>query len=186
MANEQFFSFDEALDELRLKEEELKRLVSEGEIRAFREGETMKLRRTDVEALRSELSGGEVVDLGDSADDLVFEDDGFEPAGMATEELSEADTLLEDDVEDVGEIDLDDDDFGGAEAETDAGSPVRRLSAIGAADADEGEELWVRGLMIATTAVLVLCLPVCIAASTGQLTGIVRSIAGIFATLPPG
>ena len=48
---EEFFSFDEALDQLRLKEEELKRLVSEGEIRAFRDGETMKLRRTDVETL---------------------------------------------------------------------------------------------------------------------------------------
>ena len=60
MTNEDFFSFDEALSELRLKEEELKRLVSEGEIRAFREGDTMKLRRGDVEALRSEL-GGEVV-----------------------------------------------------------------------------------------------------------------------------
>ena len=61
---EEFFSFEQALDELRLKEEELKRLVSEGEIRAFREGETMKLRKADVENLRSELSG-EVVDLGD-------------------------------------------------------------------------------------------------------------------------
>jgi excisionase family DNA binding protein len=186
VANEQFFSFDEALDELRLKEEELKRLVSEGEIRAFREGETMKLRRTDVEALRSELSGGEVVDLGDTTDDLVFEDDGgFEGAGMATEELSEADTLLEDDVEDVGEIDLDEDldDF---DDEPIAGSPVRRTSAIGADDSDQGEEMWVRGLMIATTAVLVLTMPVCLAASTGELTGLVRGIAGIFATLPAG
>ena len=45
----EFYSFDEALKELRLKEEELKRLVSEGEIRAFREGDTMKLRKADVE-----------------------------------------------------------------------------------------------------------------------------------------
>jgi excisionase family DNA binding protein len=186
VANEQFFSFDEALDELRLKEEELKRLVSEGEIRAFREGETMKLRRTDVEALRSELSGGEVVDLGDVADDLVFEDDGdFGSAGMATEELSEADTLLEDDVEDVGEIDLDEDvddlDEGPA-----GGSPVRRTStALAPAEADEGEEIWVRAMMLATTAVLVLAMPVCLAAGSGELTGLARSIAGIFTELPP-
>ena len=83
MADE-YFSFDEALDELRLKEEELKRLVSEGEIRAFREGETMKLRQSDVKALRDELSGGEVVDLGGVEEELVFEDEdpvfhGFKP-----------------------------------------------------------------------------------------------------------
>ena len=75
MAQKEFFSFDEALHELRLKEEELKRLVSEGEIRAFRDGETMKLRRADVDNLRTELSGGEVVDLGDDGEQLVFEDD---------------------------------------------------------------------------------------------------------------
>jgi excisionase family DNA binding protein len=46
-----FFSFDEALNHLNLREEELKRLVSEGEIRAFLEGDTMKLRRADVETL---------------------------------------------------------------------------------------------------------------------------------------
>ena len=124
MANDQFFSFDEALDELRLQEEELKRLVSEGEIRAFREGETMKLRRADVEALRSELSGGEVVDLGDVTDDLVFEDD----PGMITEDLTEtgADTLLDDDdVEDVGEIDLDEEDFDDEEILSAAPGPTR-------------------------------------------------------------
>ena len=69
-----FFSFDEALDELKLKEEELKRLVSEGEIRAFRKGDTMKLRRADVENLRAELDR-DLVDLDDGADELVFEDD---------------------------------------------------------------------------------------------------------------
>ena len=74
MADE-FYNFDEALDQLNLKEEELKRLVSEGEIRAFRKGDTMKLRRSDVESLRAELSGGEVVDLGESTEELVFEDD---------------------------------------------------------------------------------------------------------------
>jgi len=36
LAEQEFYSFDEALKQLRLKEEELKRLVSEGEIRASR------------------------------------------------------------------------------------------------------------------------------------------------------
>lgn len=180
MANDQFFSFDEALDELRLQEEELKRLVSEGEIRAFREGETMKLRRQDVEALRSELSGGEVVDLGDVSDDLVFEDD----PGMITEDLSDstADTLLDDDdVEDVGEIDLEED----FDDEPVTEAPVRRPRAAAARDdEEEGEEMWVRGLLIATTVVFVLVLPVCVAASTGELSGIAKSVAGLFADVP--
>lgn len=182
MANDQFFSFDEALDELRLQEEELKRLVSEGEIRAFREGETMKLRRADVEALRSELSGGEVVDLGDVTDDLVFEDD----PGMITEDLTDtgADTLLDDDdVEDVGEIDLDEEDFD--DEEILAAAPVRRARPAGAPAAEEeGEEMWLRGLMIATTVVLILIIPITFAVSSGELSGIAESVAGIFATFP--
>ena len=108
MTEQDFFSFDEALNQLNLKEEELKRLVSEGEIRAFREGDTMKLRRADVENLKKELMGGEVVDLGGAGEDLVFEDDlELEETGMATEEISDMDTLLEEDVEDVGEVALD-------------------------------------------------------------------------------
>ena len=118
--SDEFFSFDEALDELRLKEEELKRLVSEGEIRAFRKGDTMKLRRSDVEALRAELStGGEVVDLGDSTEELVFEDDADDDAGMATQEIADVETIIEDDVE---ELDLEEDD------EPVAAAPVRRAS----------------------------------------------------------
>ena len=96
MPEQDFFSFDEALNQLNLREEELKRLVSEGEIRAFREGDTMKLRRVDVENLKKELMGGEVVDLGGAGEDLVFEDDvKLEEVGMATEEISDMDTLLE-------------------------------------------------------------------------------------------
>ena len=42
------------------------------------------------------------MDLGGSGEELVFEDDvDLEEAGMATEEISDMDTLLEEDVEDV-------------------------------------------------------------------------------------
>ena len=109
MADE-FYNFDEALDQLNLKEEELKRLVSEGEIRAFREGDTMKLRRNDVEALRNELMGGDVVDLGSSGEELVFEDDaaGDDESGMATQEISDVDTLIDEGVEEMDELELED------------------------------------------------------------------------------
>lgn len=183
MADKEFFSFDEALHELRLKEEELKRLVSEGEIRAFRDGETMKLRRTDVETLRSELSGGEVVDLGEPTEELVFEDDTDLDAGMATEEISEADTLL-DDVEDVGDFEIEVEEE--AEAE-EADEPRRRTSAAGgriAAEEPEGEPTSLRAVMVLTSFVLLLAMPVCISAASGNVTGIARSIAGIFGDFP--
>jgi len=182
VAEKEFFSFEEALHELRLKEEELKRLVSEGEIRAFRDGETMKLRKQDVEVLRSELSGGEVVDLGTASEELVFDDDTDLDAGMATEEISEADTILEDDIEDVGELELDDDDLDLAPA-----ASSRRTSAVAAsrpAQDDEEEPVWMRAAMIGTAALLVLAMPVCAAAASGNITSVARGIAGIFTDLP--
>jgi len=175
---DEYFSFDEALDELRLKEEELKRLVSEGEIRAFREGETMKLRQSDVKALRDELSGGEVVDLGGVEEELVFEDEDLGEAGMATEEISTADTIIDDDVEDVGEIDLDDDDD-----EIVTAAPVRRPAAARSAAApveEEVEGMGVRFALIATSFVLVIVLPVAYSIATGTMGELAKPLAEAF------
>lgn len=88
---EDFVSFDKALRELQLRSEELKKLVSEGEIRAYRDGDSMKFRREDVAALTSKSKGEEELAFADS-----LEDD----TGMVTEQLSADDTLLEEDVED--------------------------------------------------------------------------------------
>lgn len=90
---EEFYSFEKALEELRLKDAELKRLVSENVIRAFRDGERMKLRREDVEKLKSELSEPS------GTEELVFEEDAAEEPGMATVPLSEAETMVERTVE---------------------------------------------------------------------------------------
>ena len=57
----EFFSFEEALDELGLERAELRRMLSAGEIPAYRDGESVKLRRTDVEALQSEISQGDLL-----------------------------------------------------------------------------------------------------------------------------
>ena len=111
----EFFTFDEVLKRLSIDETKLKRLVSEGEIRAFREGDQMKFRRADVENLdltgaRSEEETG-VIDLsagkkGDSetlTDDLIF-DEGDDldlssaEAGMATAEISSQDTFVDENV----------------------------------------------------------------------------------------
>lgn len=183
---DRFFSFEEALHELRLKEEELKRLVSEGEIRAFREGDTMKLRRADVEALKSELSGGEVVDLGDVREELVFEDDVelADETGMATQEISDVDTILDDDVEDVGEIELEEERVSPARAAAPAGArrPATRSAAVVpvAALEEEPEGGGVRFLLIATTLLLLAGLPIVLSVSTGRATSLAQGIASVF------
>ena len=174
MAEKEFFSFDEALRELRLKEEELRSLVSEGEIRAFREGDTMKLRRSDVENLRSELSGGEVVDLGGAGEELVFEDDTDLDAGMATEEISEADTLLEE-VEEVPEVVVEEEVL---EVEEELEEPYE--TEVAAVVVEREEPMWVRAVAILTVLVLLLAVPLLVSASTGHPTEFARSIAALF------
>jgi hypothetical protein len=150
----------------------------------------MKLRVGDVESLRNELSGGEVVDLGEMGEELVFEDDAeLEPAGMATEELSDMDTLLDDDVEDVGTVDLEELSAGGDTGELDEleelddlsdgdESGVRRTpAAVALAQEEEHEGAGTRFLLIATSAVLTMAIPICLAHTTGNLSEIVRAVA---------
>jgi hypothetical protein len=47
-----YFNFDEVMGELEVSEEELRRMVSEGELRAFRSENKMKFRKEDVEVLQ--------------------------------------------------------------------------------------------------------------------------------------
>ncbi|MBK8100184.1 MAG: hypothetical protein IPK26_24035 [Planctomycetes bacterium] len=89
--NEDFLSFEKALRELKMRSEELKKLVSEGEIRAFRDGESMKFRKEDIVAITAKAKGEEELTFADS-----LEDD----TGMVTEQLSADDTLLADDEDD--------------------------------------------------------------------------------------
>lgn len=184
MPEQDFFSFDEALNQLNLKEEELKRLVSEGEIRAFREGDTMKLRRADVESLRKELMGGEVVDLGGAGEDLVFEDElQLEETGMATEEISDMDTLLEEDVEDLGEVALEELPDDSEEAGGDEGAPLvapLRRSAASTAAAEPDEGMFVRAMALLTALVLVLAIPVVIGMTKASPSSLATSLAGLF------
>ena len=61
-----FYSFEKALRELHMEEEELKRLVSEGEIRAFRDQEKMKFKKEDIERFKKER-GKDVIEALDEA-----------------------------------------------------------------------------------------------------------------------
>jgi excisionase family DNA binding protein len=168
VAEKEFYSFNEALDELRLKEEELKRLVSEGEIRAFREGETMKLRKADVETLKRQLLGSGEVDVASSTgEELVFEDDAeMQDEGMQTQEISEMETLLDEDVAEV------------VEPAAAAAAPAVRARAVAVEPASEG--LAMRALLVLTSVVLLLAIPITLAVSTGRASELSKGIAGVF------
>jgi len=93
----EYYSFEKALDELDLKEADLKRLVSEGEIRAFRDEDKMKFKKSDVEKLKGSIkksdSSAETL-----ADDLIFDEDedldlSDDEPGMVTEKISSTETL---------------------------------------------------------------------------------------------
>jgi len=123
----EFYTFDEVVRQLKIDEGKLKRLVSEGEISAFREGDVMKFKRTEIDKLSTKSGGSETsetvlseITLEDEApafeesgetltDDLVFEssDTGDkinlgDQAGLATEEISSQDTFIEDVSDDIG------------------------------------------------------------------------------------
>lgn len=93
--NEDFVSFEKALRDLKMQSEELKKLVSEGEIRAFRDGQSMKFKLEDVKGLVGR----------DEPQDLVFADALEDDTGMVTEELTDEETLLaEDDFEEEAAV----------------------------------------------------------------------------------
>ncbi|MCR4315577.1 MAG: hypothetical protein NUW37_04415 [Planctomycetes bacterium] len=105
-----YLNFDKVLDELEVDEEELKRMVSEGQIRAYRDEDRMKFRKDDIDALRTKNvseptiilpSAGSIGSvLNDDDDDLL----------LIEEEDDTGDTRV--DLPD----DLGDDDFDAADA----------------------------------------------------------------------
>lgn len=58
-----YYSFDDVVNELSLDEGELKRMVSEGEIRAFKDADKMKFKKEDIERLRAGESSDPTVIL---------------------------------------------------------------------------------------------------------------------------
>jgi hypothetical protein len=93
---------------------------------------------------------------------------------MATEEISEMDTLLEEDVEDVGEIDLEE------EEDEVVVAPVRRVTTTVAVE-EQSEGLGLRVVMMLTTAVLLLVLPIMVSVSAGKASDVAKMIAGVIA-----
>ena len=133
----EFYTFDEVIKHLSIDEQRLKRLVSEGEIRAFREGDEMKFKKNDIDTLdigaseegetrEIDLSAGGAEASETLTDDLIF-DEGDEldlssdDAGMATAEISSQDTFVDEGGDPVGmstePLDFADDGFEDAEPE---------------------------------------------------------------------
>ncbi len=92
-----YFSFEDVLGQLQLDEDELKRMVSEGELRAFRDENKMIFRRDDVENLKkgriteptivlpsagtASGEGETLLDFGaESASDVIKADDTSVPS----------------------------------------------------------------------------------------------------------
>jgi len=170
---EEFYSFERALRELEMREEELKRLVSAGEIRAFRDGELMKLRREDVERLRAGRSGGgEIVDLGEEIPVASEED-----PGMATAQISEADTILEEEPPIAEAIELPAEEEA---APVPAVAPVRSRPRAVAPAVEEGAEGTVLRLcLVATTVLLAIAGFVAHGASNVDASGLAGEVAKI-------
>lgn len=82
----EYYSFEKVLKELQIEEEELKRLVSEGEIRAFRDDDKMKFKKSDIEGLKKGkmteptiiLPSGEGGDPSEDSEVLLVEEDTSE------------------------------------------------------------------------------------------------------------
>ncbi len=178
-----FLTFNEALDALRMREEDLKRLISEGELRAFRKGDSVQLRRSDVDRLSEESSGDTIEDeeiVFEGDEDFVLEDlEEEEEVGMTTTPISEADTLLDDEaIDDLGEeMDLVEEEPPVAEesaaVDVEVGGGVqrrrKRSDSIRGKDVGEetvGEATWERALVLVTAVVLLLSFAVAWSATT--------------------
>jgi hypothetical protein len=95
-----YVTFESALKELQLTAEQLKRLVSEGEVRAIRgEQNTMKFRREEIERLKQDT--GKTIQYTEPSadtltDDLLFDESNdldVSDEGMATAQIKSGDTI---------------------------------------------------------------------------------------------
>jgi len=167
-----YSSFEDALRKLELEEDDLKRLISAGEIRAFREGSKMHLRAEDVDKVAKQLGIGSNVSEKDAGQSLQVEDlspGASGEAGMSTTQLSEEDTLL-DDVETV--------DVGQEAAPVAPVASGRRGKS--AEPETQRESTGILAAAVLTTFLLVFSIPFAIGMVSAQTTGITAGVVGIF------
>jgi len=111
----EYFSFEKVLKELQMDEGELKRLVSEGQIRAFRDEDKMKFRADDIVGLKKGRQTEPTIILppseeGDKgSDDIMLVDDDTDETLLDLEDLG-GDELGESDETSIPSLDMDEDD----------------------------------------------------------------------------
>ncbi len=173
MSDSDFLSFENALNELSLEEDDLKRLISAGEIRAFREGSKMRLRAEDVTRVAGDLGVGGSVAEEDAGDVLEVEEVHFEEAadddeGMVTTQLTDEDTLLTDDVE---VVEIEEEPAGSAVA---VASSSRRSRVT--TEAVEEEPTGIRALSIVTSLLMVYGLAFALAMLQARSNGVTEGL----------
>ena len=180
---EDFYSFEKVLKELHLQEEDLKKLVSEGEIRAFRDDDKMKFKKEDIERFRN-VGDGDLPTIeapsGELTEELFGDDDGGgDDIGMVTQQIDDS-SFLEDDGGEIEPIEL--------ESAPEAGGggrrkrPAARASATSQRRRSEGEELPDEGtgmqvLLVLASIVLVYGIIVAFNAAEVQSTGMTKGLA---------
>ncbi|MFQ5693740.1 MAG: hypothetical protein ACE5IM_11930 [Nitrospinota bacterium] len=188
MTDSDFFSFEKALDKLSLEEEDLKRLISAGEIRAFRDGSRMRLRAEDVARVAHDLGideGAKPVAEEDAGEVLEVEEVLFSEAaeeeddqGMVTTQLSEEDTLLDEELE---EVEMDEEAPASAPAPAAVRRSARTAAARGPSAGKEGEETsGVRAMAILTTVFLVYGLAFLFAMAAARSNGLTNPLVNAF------
>lgn len=100
MADE-FYGFKEVLRELQIDENELKRLVSEGSLRGFRDGASMKFRKDDIDKLKKGRESEPTIILTDSDAEITLPS---EQDLLVDESARDRETVLNMDVFDTEEL----------------------------------------------------------------------------------
>lgn len=142
-------SFDEVMDELDVDQDDLKKMVSEGELRAYRSDNEMKFSEEEVEKLKAGTESGEeeMIDLDDveeeieeeedldledfdvdeaeeeevggATEEIIFEEDDLDLDEEEEDEFAADETFVEDDLESEDTIAVDEDE----PQELETGSP---------------------------------------------------------------
>jgi hypothetical protein len=107
-------NFEEVLAELQIDEDELKRMVAQGELRGFRDGETMKFRRADVSKIKKGRETEPTIILTDSDADISLPE-SKEDHDLLVEEPSkdaeDRDTVVNIDVFETTDVKVEDSDI---------------------------------------------------------------------------
>jgi len=183
--SEDYIPFEKALRDLKMSEDELKRLVSADEIQAMRSPDgTIRLRREDVEALASKDDAEELAEELVFADDLDSEDTGMVTAVLEDDSLLEEEETLDLAPEEL-EVEIEEDDvIPASPSRRTSATPVRsrgRAAAIRQTGTPDDEEKPLdKVIMVVGAIILTYALFFAYSITQGKNTGMTRWLAESF------